>query len=69
MKSSDLLKLMILLFVFILMYLFFHRPILSYQKRNLLIHGIIWKLITKSSKPRYKIAISLFYLEIFLFLD
>ena len=42
MKSSDLLKLMILIFVFILTYLFFHRSILFYQKRSHLIQGIMW---------------------------
>ena len=65
MKSSDLLKLMILVFVFILMYLFFHRSILFYQKRSHLIQCIMWSLITKSSMPSYRISISLFYLEIF----
>ena len=42
MKSSDLLKLMILISVFILTYLFFHRPMLFYQKRRHLIQGIMW---------------------------
>ena len=42
MKSSDLLKLMILIFVFILTYLFFHRSILFYQKGSHLIQGIMW---------------------------
>ena len=42
MKSSDLLKLMILIFVFILTYLFFHRSILFYQKRSHSIQGIMW---------------------------
>ena len=42
MKSSDLSKLMILIFVFILTYLFFHRSILFYQKRSHLIQGIMW---------------------------
>ena len=42
MKSNDLLKLMILIFVFILTYLFFHRSILFYQKRSHLIQGIMW---------------------------
>ena len=65
MKSSDLLKLMILIFVFILTYLFFHRIILFYQKRSHLIQGIMWKLITKSNMPSYRILISLFYLGIF----
>ena len=65
MKSSDLLKLMILIFVFVLTYLFFHRSILFYQKRSHLIQGIMWLLITKSSMPSYRISISLFYLEIF----
>ena len=65
MKSSDLLKLMILISVFILTYLFFHRSILFYQKRSHLIQGIMWQLITKSSMPSYRISISLFYLEIF----
>ena len=65
MKLSDLLKLMILIFVFILTYLFFHRSILFYQKRGHLIQGIMWKLITKSSMPSYRISISLFYPEIF----
>ena len=65
MKSSDLSKLMILIPVFILTYLFFHRSILFYQKRILLIQGIMWLLITKSSMPSFRISISLFYLEIF----
>ena len=42
MKSSDLIKIMILIFVFILTYLFFHRSILFYQKRSHLIQGIMW---------------------------
>ena len=41
-KSSDLSKLMILIFVFILTYLFFHRSLLFYQKRSHLIQGIMW---------------------------
>ena len=41
MKPSDLLKLMILIIVFILTYLFFHCSILFYQKRSLFIEGII----------------------------
>ena len=69
MKPSDLLKLMILIIVFILTYLFFHCSILFYQKRSLFIQGIIWLLITKSSKPRYRISISLFCLEILKFLN
>ena len=42
MKSSDLLNLLILIFVFILTYLFFHRSVLFYQKRSHLIQGIMW---------------------------
>ena len=42
MKSSEVLKLMILIFVFILTYLFYHRSILFYQKRSHLIQGIMW---------------------------
>ena len=59
MESNYVLKLIILIFVFILTLLFFHRSILIY-KRSLLIQGIIWKLITKSSTPGYMISISLF---------
>ena len=65
MKSIDSLELIILIFVFILTYLFFHRSIILifYHKSSFLIR------VSYGSIPSYRILISLFYLDIFQFLD